>query len=60
MTVVDRSLEAPLHKQHECITHNDRYFARNSGTISRISAENHVLTVHGAGLSSTLNLTMTI
>ena len=58
MRVVDRSLEAPLHKQHEHITPNDRFFVRNSGMTLRISAENHALTVHGDGLSSTLNLTM--
>ena len=58
MTIIDRSLEAPLHEQHEYITPNDRYFVCNSGTTPRISAENHVLAVHGDGLSSTLNLTM--
>ena len=58
LTVVDRSLEAPLDSQNGYLTPNERFFVCNSGTTPIIDANEHVIRVHGDGVSNELELSI--
>ncbi len=56
LTVVDRSLEAPLESQNGYLTPNERFFVCNSGTTPIIDANEHVIRVHGDGVANELEI----
>jgi len=56
MSVLNRSLEPPLHEQRSYFTRNDRFFVCNSGTTPRINAHSHFLRICGDGISTELKL----
>ena len=58
LSIVDRSLEAPLDAQDGYLTPNERFFVCNSGTTPIIDAAEHVVRVHGGGVRRTLELSV--
>ena len=58
LSIVDRSLEAPLDAQDGYLTPNDRFFVCNSGTTPIIDAAEHVVHVHGDGVAHELELSV--
>lgn len=58
LTVVDRSLEAPLDSQNGYLTANERFFVCNSGTTPIIDASDHIVRVHGDGVANEFELSI--
>ena len=56
LSIVDRSLEAPLDAQDGYLTPNDRFFVCNSGTTPIVDAEEHIVHVHGDGVADELEV----
>ena len=58
LSIVDRSLEAPLDAQDGYLTANERFFVCNSGTTPIVDAERHMVHVHGDGVGNELKLSI--
>ena len=58
LSIVDRSLEAPLDAQDGYLTPNERFFVCNSGTTPIVDAERHIVRVQGDGVANELELSI--